>query len=159
MTRITLSLNQLDRDVEIDAERSLLSVLREELDLTGTKYGCGDGKCGACTVLVDGSPVQACSVAAVDVAGKRITTVEGLAAAGRLDAVQAAFVATSALQCGYCTPGMIMSATALLAANPRPERDRDRPRAARQHLPLRRAPAHRGGGAAGGEVAARRCLA
>ena len=120
MTRITLSLNQLDYDVEVDAERALLSVLREDLDLTGTKYGCGDGKCGACTVLVDGSPVQACSVAAVDVAGKRITTVEGLAAGGRLDAVQAAFLEMSALQCGYCTPGMLMTATALLAANPDP---------------------------------------
>ncbi|MCW5841760.1 MAG: molybdopterin-dependent oxidoreductase [Caldilinea sp.] len=120
MTRISLSINQHDHDVEIDAGRSLLSVLREDLALTGTKYGCGDGKCGACTVLVDGNPVQACSVAAVDVAGTRITTVEGLAAAGRLDAVQAAFVEASALQCGYCTPGMIMTATALLAADPDP---------------------------------------
>ncbi|MCB0040271.1 MAG: (2Fe-2S)-binding protein, partial [Caldilinea sp.] len=120
MTRISLSINQHDHDVEIDAGRSLLSVLREDLALTGTKYGCGDGKCGACTVLVDGNPVQACSVAAVDVAGTRITTVEGLAAAGRLDAVQAAFLEQSALQCGYCTPGMIMTATALLAANPDP---------------------------------------
>ena len=120
MTRITLSLNQLDHDLEVDAGRSLLDVLREELTLTGTKVGCGEGKCGACTVLVDGSPVQACSVAAAEVAGKRITTVEGLAAAGRLDAVQAAFLEHSALQCGYCTPGMIMTATALLAANPDP---------------------------------------
>ncbi|MCB0152497.1 MAG: 2Fe-2S iron-sulfur cluster binding domain-containing protein, partial [Caldilineaceae bacterium] len=96
MTRISLSINQHDHDVEIDAGRSLLSVLREDLALTGTKYGCGDGKCGACTVLVDGNPVQACSVAAVDVAGTRITTVEGLAAAGRLDAVQAAFLEQSA---------------------------------------------------------------
>ena len=86
----------------------------------GTKYGCGDGKCGACTVLLDGQPVQACSIQVAAAAGKEITTIEGLAPGGRLHALQAAFLATGALQCGYCTPGMIMAAAALLAANSQP---------------------------------------
>ncbi len=102
------------------AERTLLSVLREDLDLTGAKYGCGEGQCGACTVLVDGKAVRSCITQTTAVAGKQITTIEGLEKNGRLDPVQEAFLTTQALQCGYCTPGMIMSAVALLKQTPKP---------------------------------------
>ena len=120
--RIELSLlvNGGVQKVQVVPERALLGVLRDELRLTGTKYGCGDGKCGACTVLIDGQPVQACSIEVGAAASKEITTIEGLAAGSRLHALQAAFLATGAFQCGYCTPGMIMAAAALLAANPQP---------------------------------------
>jgi aerobic-type carbon monoxide dehydrogenase small subunit (CoxS/CutS family) len=102
------------------AERTLLSVLREDLDLTGAKYGCGEGQCGACTVLVDGKAVRSCITQASAVAGKQVTTIEGLEKDGRLDPVQEAFLTTQALQCGYCTPGMIMSSVALLKQTPKP---------------------------------------
>jgi nicotinate dehydrogenase subunit A len=104
-------------------DRTLLTVLREELDLTGTKYGCGEGECGACTVLVDGAVRRSCQVTLAEVAGRTVTTVEGLAADGRLTAVQRAFLAVGAYQCGYCTPGMVVAASALLARNPHPSRD------------------------------------
>lgn len=103
-----------------DAQRSLLSYLRFDLGLTGTKYGCGEGLCGACTVLVDGQPLRSCMTTVGAVAGGTITTIEGLAKDGALHPVQAAFVETSAMQCGYCIPGFIMSAVALLAREPRP---------------------------------------
>lgn len=120
--RIDLSLlvNSQERRIEVDPERTLLSVLRDDMGLTGTKYGCGDGKCGACTLLVDGQPVQACSITVGAAAGSPITTIEGLAAGGRLHVLQAAFLETGAFQCGYCTPGMILSAFSLLAANSQP---------------------------------------
>jgi aerobic-type carbon monoxide dehydrogenase small subunit (CoxS/CutS family) len=98
----------------------LLSILRDDLDLTGAKYGCGEGQCGACTVLVDGAAVKSCITRAASVAGKKIVTIEGLAKDGALHPVQQAFLDADALQCGYCTPGMILGAVALLARNPKP---------------------------------------
>jgi aerobic-type carbon monoxide dehydrogenase small subunit (CoxS/CutS family) len=122
-TLTTLNVNGRERRVDADGERSLLSVLREDLDLTGAKYGCGEGQCGSCTVLVDGSPVRSCLMRAGAAAGKRVTTVEGLEKNGRLHPVQDAFVQTGAMQCGFCTPGMVMSAVALLRKTPRPTDD------------------------------------
>jgi len=118
--RITLAVNGKRRAVTTDPQRSLLDVLREDLGLTGTKYGCGEGMCGACTVLMDGKPVRSCITPAADAASKSITTIEGLADGGRLHPVQEAFLADGVLQCGYCGPGMILTAVALLDENPRP---------------------------------------
>jgi aerobic-type carbon monoxide dehydrogenase small subunit (CoxS/CutS family) len=106
--------------VDTDAGRPLLSVLRDDLDMTGTKYGCGEGQCGACTVVVDGAAVRSCITPVGSLAGKEILTIEGLERDGRLHPVQQAFMELDAIQCGYCTPGMIMSAYALLRRNPRP---------------------------------------
>lgn len=117
--QLSLTVNDHIHPVQVDPDRPLLGVLRDEIGLTGTKYGCGDGKCGACTVLVDGNPVQSCSISAGAAAGSRITTVEGLAQ-DALHPVQAAFLQAGALQCGYCTPGMIISAVALLQSHPNP---------------------------------------
>ncbi|MBX2997878.1 MAG: molybdopterin-dependent oxidoreductase [Caldilineaceae bacterium] len=117
---LRLHVNGVTHQFEADPDRSLLSVLREDLGLTGTKYGCGDGKCGACTLLVDGNPVQSCSLSVGSATGSRIITVEGLAGEGKLHPIQQAFLEEGALQCGYCTPGMIMAAAALLHAHPQP---------------------------------------
>ncbi|MBC7924487.1 MAG: (2Fe-2S)-binding protein [Bryobacteraceae bacterium] len=106
--------------VDISKDRTLLSVLREDLDKTGAKYGCGEGQCGACTVLVDGAAVRSCLVTLSSVAGKQITTIEGLEREGKLHPVQQAFLDASAFQCGYCTPGMILNAISLLSKNPDP---------------------------------------
>jgi aerobic-type carbon monoxide dehydrogenase small subunit (CoxS/CutS family) len=106
--------------VDADSESSLLSVLREQLDLTGTKYGCGEGQCGACTVLVEDSPRRSCLLSIGEVGGKAITTIEGLAKDGRLHPLQESFLAEEAMQCAYCTSGMIMSAVGLLRGNPNP---------------------------------------
>ena len=106
--------------VEAEGEASLLSVLREELDLTGTKYGCGEGQCGACTVLVEGRAQRSCVTGVAAVAGKSITTIEGLATGERLHPVQQAFLDEEAMQCAYCTSGMILSAVSLLNAKPKP---------------------------------------
>jgi len=106
--------------VDADAGRTLLSVLRDDLKLTGCKYGCGEGECGACTVLIDGKPVRSCSQDTGDVGNRKIVTVEGLERDGKLHPVQEAFLKTQALQCGYCTCGMIMSAVALLEKTPHP---------------------------------------
>ena len=106
--------------VDADAERSLLSVLRDDLDLTGSKYGCGEGQCGACTVLIDGQAVRSCITKIRGVVGKKIITIEGIEKNGRLHPLQEAFIEADALQCGYCTPGMIMSGVALLSKNPNP---------------------------------------
>jgi aerobic-type carbon monoxide dehydrogenase small subunit (CoxS/CutS family) len=114
------TVNGKAQTVQTDSERPLLEVLREELGLTGTKYGCGEGQCRACTVLLDGDPVTSCLTPVRDAAGKKIVTIEGLAAGGRLHAVQRAFVDEGAMQCGYCVPGMVLRAVALLARNPRP---------------------------------------
>lgn len=121
MARITeLLVNGVRHRVDAEPGRTLLSVLRDDLDLTGTKYGCGEGRCGACTVLVDGRAVKSCLVRVESAAGKRITTIEGLERNGQLHPLQAAFLEADALQCGYCTPGMIMAAAALLDRNPNP---------------------------------------
>ena len=120
---IRFHLNGKSTALEVDGSRMLLWVLRGELGLTGTKYGCGEGVCGACTVLVDGAAVHACATPVAAVAGKRVVTIEGLAAGGRLHPLQEAFVAEGALQCGYCTPGMILTAHALLEQNPRATRE------------------------------------
>ena len=119
---IRFRLNGRPATLDAGGERTLLWALRGELGLTGAKYGCGEGICGACTVLVDGEAVRACVTPVAAVAGREVTTVEGLADGGRLDPLQEAFVAEGALQCGYCTPGMLLAAHALLAKTPRPTR-------------------------------------
>lgn len=108
---------------EVPATRTLLEFLREDLGLTGTKEGCGKGECGACTVLLDGKPVNSCLVLAYQADGREVLTIEGLERDGRLHPIQEAFVTEGAVQCGFCTPGMIMSARALLGVNPSPTRD------------------------------------
>jgi aerobic-type carbon monoxide dehydrogenase small subunit (CoxS/CutS family) len=118
MAVLELTVNGSRRRAEVDPEQTLLSVLRDELDLTGAKYGCGEGQCGACTVLVDGRPTRACVTRAAGLAGKTVVTVEGLEENGRLHPVQQAFLEVGALQCGYCTPGMIVEAVALLRRAP-----------------------------------------
>jgi aerobic-type carbon monoxide dehydrogenase small subunit (CoxS/CutS family) len=119
---IKLNVNGQDRQVTTDPGRPLLDVLREDLALTGTKYGCGEGRCGACTVLLDGKRIYSCRTGVGQAAGKPVRTVEGLApaGAGKLHPVQEAFVAADAFQCGYCTPGMVMAAVALLEEKPNP---------------------------------------
>jgi len=123
MAAITLIVNGTERKAEATAGESLLSVLRYRLGLTGTKYGCGEGQCGACTVLLEGKAVRSCITPAESAAGKKILTIEGLSQDGRLAPAQQAFLEEEAFQCGYCTPGMIMSAHALLAANPQPSEE------------------------------------
>jgi aerobic-type carbon monoxide dehydrogenase small subunit (CoxS/CutS family) len=119
-----LLVNGTRHPIDTARERSLLGVLRDELDLTGTKYGCGEGQCGACTVLVDGQAARSCLLKVGSVLGKAITTIEGLEKDGRLHPLQAAFLEVGAMQCGYCTAGMIMAGVALLGKNPEPgERD------------------------------------
>ncbi len=115
-----LTVNGVARSVDTEAERPLLDVLREELGLTGTKYGCGEGQCRACTVLLDGKPAPSCITTMKMAAGRKVTTIEGLAPGGKLHPVQQAFVDEAAIQCGYCTPGMILSASALLEREPNP---------------------------------------
>jgi len=117
---ITFTVNGEQRTVKTDPERPLLDVLREDLRLTGTKYGCGEGQCGVCAVLMDGQRVLSCMTPVVGAEGKSITTIEGLARGDALHPVQEAFLAEGALQCGYCTPGMMITAAALLERNPRP---------------------------------------
>jgi len=113
-------LNGRDVGVETPPGRRLLDLLREDLGLTGTKEGCGEGECGACTVLVDGKPRLACLTVALQVEGKDVLTIEGLAASGPLHPLQEAFIATAGVQCGFCTPGLIMAAYALLQESPHP---------------------------------------
>jgi aerobic-type carbon monoxide dehydrogenase small subunit (CoxS/CutS family) len=118
--KYALLINGQSFSVEADADASLLSVLREQLDLTGTKYGCGEGQCGACTVLVDGRTHRSCTTPISTVVGKQITTIEGLAQGDHLHPVQQAFLDEGAMQCAYCTSGMIMSAVFLLNSKPNP---------------------------------------
>lgn len=117
---LDLLVNGRRHSLDVEPARSLLSVLRDELDLTGSKYGCGEGQCGACTVLLDGRPVRACITPVSSVGSRPVLTIEGLERSGRLHPVQEAFLAETALQCGYCTPGMILSAVALLERNGNP---------------------------------------
>jgi carbon-monoxide dehydrogenase small subunit len=112
-TEITFTLNGSPASVRIPVEMDTLSMLRDVLKLTGTKYGCGEGECGACTILVDGTAVNACLMFAADCDGREITTIEGIRADGGLDDLQRAFVEHGAVQCGFCTPGLVMQATAL----------------------------------------------
>jgi isoquinoline 1-oxidoreductase alpha subunit len=117
---VRLSINGKAHDIDVDPNTPLLWVIREQAGLTGTKYGCGVAQCGACTVHVDGSPIRSCSVPAGAMAGRKITTIEGLAAAGQLTKVQKAWIEHEVPQCGYCQSGMLMAAAALLKAKPKP---------------------------------------
>ena len=117
---MVLNINGRNYDVDVDASTPLLWAIREQVGLTGTKYGCGVAQCGACTVHVDGSPIRSCSIPAGAVAGRKITTIEGLAAGGQLTKVQKAWIDHEVPQCGYCQSGMIMAAAALLKAKPKP---------------------------------------
>ncbi len=124
MSKITeLRVNGKNVPVDVEVERSLLSVLRDDLDLTGAKYGCGEGQCGACTVLLDGLPIRSCVTAVGSVGRKKITTIEGLEQGGRLHPLQQAFLNAGAMQCAYCTSGMILSGYALLQKKPNPSED------------------------------------
>jgi aerobic-type carbon monoxide dehydrogenase small subunit (CoxS/CutS family) len=124
MPKVTeLRVNGKTLGVDADSERSLLSVLRDDLDLTGAKYGCGEGQCGACTVLMDGTPTHSCLTRLGTVGQKKITTIEGLEQNGHLHPLQEAFLEIGAMQCAYCTSGMIMSAVALLKRIPNPSRE------------------------------------
>ena len=117
---LLLSVNGQQRRVTTDGNRKLLDILREDLTMTGTKYGCGEGQCGACTVLIDGKPVKSCITAVANAAGGQIQTIEGLAGGANLHPVQQAFLDAGAMQCGYCVPGMIMRTVALLGESPNP---------------------------------------
>ena len=117
---IVLNVNGIQYNINIETHRTLVEVLRDTLGLTGTKKSCNEGECGACTVLMDGKPVASCLVLAVAAQGKEITTIEGLSHGEQLDPVQEAFVKHTAIQCGFCTPGMVMAAKAFLNENPRP---------------------------------------
>ncbi len=122
-TQLALTVNGETRDVIVPVHKTLLEVLREDLNLTGTKHGCELGECGTCTILVDGEPVLSCLALPVECQGRQIKTVEGMADGGRLHPLQQAFAELGAAQCGYCTPGILLTAEALLAENPTPTRD------------------------------------
>jgi carbon-monoxide dehydrogenase small subunit len=118
---IAFALNGVARKVTVEVGMSTLAMLRDVIGLTGTKYGCGEGECGACTILVDDQTINACLMFAVDCDGRRVTTIEGLTGDARADALRAAFVANGAVQCGFCTPGLMVQATHLLAQHPHPD--------------------------------------
>jgi aerobic-type carbon monoxide dehydrogenase small subunit (CoxS/CutS family) len=120
---VQFTLNGKPQKVSTDARRTLLEVLREDLDLTGTKYGCGEGACRACTVLLDGNPVRSCLTDISEIEGRKIQTIEGLATNGTLHPVQEAFIKEGTMQCGYCVPGMILTTVALLERNAKPSRE------------------------------------
>src|ERR1044071_5127032 len=124
MAKVTsLNVNGKKMAVDVDSTVSLLAVLRNDLDLTGSKYGCGEGQCGACTVLIDGVATRSCITQVGRAAGKQVTTIEGLEKDGKLTPLQEAFIKADAMQCAYCTSGMLMSASALLSKNSKPSRD------------------------------------
>jgi len=116
------TLNGKPQRISTESRRTLLEVLREDLDLTGTKFGCGEGQCRACTVLLDGNPVRSCQTEVSEVEGRKVETIESLAQNGKLHPVQEAFVKENAMQCGYCVPGMVLTTVALLRRNPSPSR-------------------------------------
>jgi len=118
--KIEITVNGAKRVFDVEPQTLLLNLLRDEMDLTGTKYGCGIGECGACTVLLDGDAVLACMVLAVDADDRKVDTIEGLAEGGKLHPIQEAYLDEGAVQCGYCTPGFIMATKALLDENPKP---------------------------------------
>jgi aerobic carbon-monoxide dehydrogenase small subunit len=118
--RITVTVNGTERSAEVEPRLLLVHFLREEMGLTGTHIGCDTSGCGACTVLLDGVPIKSCTYLAVQADGRQVTTVEGLLSAGALDPIQEAFKQEHGLQCGFCTPGMMLTAKALLASNPKP---------------------------------------
>jgi len=120
---MVLNINGEKREITVEPDVELLTVLRDYLDLTGSKYGCGEGACGACTVLINDTPVRSCITPVSTVVGKEVTTIEGLEKNGELHAVQKAFLAIDAFQCSYCASGMIMSVVALLKSNPAPSED------------------------------------
>jgi aerobic-type carbon monoxide dehydrogenase small subunit (CoxS/CutS family) len=120
--KITFKLNNKPVTVEVDGDRELLWVLRTELGLTGTKFGCGEGVCGSCTVLIDDEAMPSCQISIKDVAGSKVTTIEGLEKGDKLHPLQKAFIDHDALQCGFCTPGMIMKASSILKENPNASR-------------------------------------
>ena len=120
---IELNVNDDTHELLISPNRTLLEILREDLGLTGTKKGCDQGVCGTCTVLIDGKPVRSCLTLAVEAQGKKITTIEGLEVGGRITPLQEAFLSEGAVQCGFCTPGMILTAKALLEENPTPTKE------------------------------------
>jgi aerobic-type carbon monoxide dehydrogenase small subunit (CoxS/CutS family) len=120
---VKLTINKEIHEVAINVNRTLLEVLREDLSLTGTKESCGQGACGSCTILLDGLPVRSCLLLAVETEGRDITTIEGLSQGGKLHPVQDAFIEHHAIQCGFCSPGMILTASALLEKNPQPTED------------------------------------
>jgi len=117
---LSLSVNGEMREIAIEPNRTLLDVIRDDLGLTGTKQGCGTGECGACTVLLDGEPVNACMMLALQANGRGVTTIEGLSKEGGIHPIQEAFIQHGAVQCGFCTPGMILATKALLDKNPHP---------------------------------------
>ena len=121
--KTTITVNGRERSFDVEPNTLLLNLLREELDLTGAKYGCGIGECGACTVLLDGEPVMGCMTLAVDCDGLSVETIEGLSDGVTLHPLQEAFLLEGAVQCGFCTPGFILTAKALLDENPEPEED------------------------------------
>jgi len=123
VNRISFRINGDEVSIEVQPHWTLLRAIRDELGLTGTKEGCGEGECGSCTVIVDGKTVSSCLVLAMDVEGKEVTTIEGLAQGGKLHPLQAAFVEKGAVQCGFCTPGMIMTAKELLDRRPSPSEE------------------------------------
>jgi aerobic-type carbon monoxide dehydrogenase small subunit (CoxS/CutS family) len=123
LNSVPCTVNGVELTLTADPDVSLLNVLREQLDLTGAKIGCAEGSCGACTVLVDGAPIRACMTPLAAVTGRHVLTIEGLAAGEQLHPLQRAFLDTAAFQCGYCAPGMIMAAAALLTRHPDPDRN------------------------------------
>jgi aerobic carbon-monoxide dehydrogenase small subunit len=118
--QISVNVNGEQQEASVEARRTLVDFLRYDLRLTGTKEGCGDGNCGSCTVLLNGAPVNSCLVFAIEVDGQEITTIEGLASGGKLHPLQKAFINEGAVQCGFCTPGLILTAKAFLQSNPHP---------------------------------------